>query len=55
VWSLVTQKIVSLKELETFWSLEDVLKAYAILQFTEDLSIERRKKAQNVNSKKSFN
>lgn len=51
MWSLVAQKIVTLHDLETHWSLEDVLKVCAILEFKEDIANERRKKAANVNRK----
>ena len=45
IWRLVLQKICSLQELETIWSLDDVLRANALLDMQSDLTEVESKKA----------
>jgi len=37
IWQLVTQKIVTLHDLETIWSLDDVMRALALLNMKNDV------------------
>ena len=34
-WKLILSKIVTLKELETFWSYKDMIQAYNLLAYRE--------------------
>ena len=43
-WLLITEKIATLQELETFWSLSDLMKCHATLEFKNEISTERIKK-----------
>lgn len=51
VWVLVINKMATLEELETSWSLDDVMRIHAILEMREDLNkeIEKEKRSKNVN------
>ncbi len=43
------EKIATLEELETVWSLDDVLRANALLDMREDLlAVERRKQSRKL-------
>ena len=44
---MILEKIVTLDELETTWSLDDLNRANAILDMKHDLQEVERKKAQN--------
>jgi len=41
---LIFENVASLKEIETHWSLDDVLRAIAILDLKAELQAERTKK-----------
>lgn len=47
MWSLVNQKIVTLRDLESWWSLDDVMKVCAVIELNADIAKERRKKIMN--------
>ena len=51
IWQLVTKKICSLQEIEYYWSLDDVLRANATIEFNNELQKElsREKKNGRVN------
>jgi hypothetical protein len=51
IWVLVINKMATLEELETSWSLDDVMRIHAILEMREDLNreIEKERKPKNVN------
>lgn len=40
LWSLVKSKIVSLRDLETFWSLDDAMKMISVCDFYSDIEKE---------------
>lgn len=48
------EKIATLRDLETWWSLDDILRANALIEFRTDLVIEQRKKAHG-NRKRTAN
>lgn len=53
IWSLILEKIVTLEELETSWSLDDVRRAHAILEMRLDIVNENNKmREKRGNSKK---
>lgn len=45
IWVLLMEKIATLTELETTWSLDDVLRAHAILNFKSEQIEKMHKKA----------
>lgn len=51
----MTQKIATLRDLESWWSIDDVMKTYAMLDLNSDIAQERRKKAKDVNRKIATN
>lgn len=44
IWRLVFEKVATLQEIETSWSLDDSLRAIAILEYKNAVSEEQRKK-----------
>lgn len=50
IWNLVAEKIATLKDLETFWSYDDLQRAIAFLEIKSSYNQENLK-AQNVNRK----
>ena len=50
IWTLVIDKIATLHDLENQWSLVDLLRAYAVLEFRHHIESERIKE-ENVNRK----
>lgn len=44
LWRLVFEKIATLYELENYWSLDDVMRAVALLDFKADVQSENAKK-----------
>lgn len=43
LWLLITEKLATLEELETIWSLDDVERMYAVLEFRKALESETQK------------
>lgn len=54
IWSLIVEKIATLKELETYWSLDDVLRVHALLDMRSSMEFEIRR-AKNGNRKITAN
>jgi hypothetical protein len=44
IWVLVVEKIATLQEIETHWSLDDVIRAHDILHMRAEMNEEQRKK-----------
>jgi len=51
VWTLVTEKIATLKEIETHWSLDDLFRAHDTLEIKAAFMEDHRKSMQNKHSK----
>lgn len=51
IWRLVLEGIVSLQEIEQSWSLDDVMRANALLDMKIDLRQEEERKAFNGRGK----
>lgn len=48
VWRLILEKVATLSEIETLWSLDDVMRANALLDMKSDIAeVERRKQARH--------
>jgi hypothetical protein len=43
IWSLVISKIATLQEIETHWSLDDVMRAHATLEMKQAMISEAQK------------
>lgn len=48
----MVSKIASLRDLETFWCINDAMKAYAMLEFNSDMERDHRKKAEELHKSK---
>jgi|GEM_PF-4335201 len=44
VWRLIFDKIATLQEIETHWSLDDVMRALALLELKADIQTNNSKK-----------
>lgn len=55
VFSIVTEKIATLQEIERYWSLDDLLRVSATLQFKSDMMEESRKEQQRLAERKGKN
>ena len=53
IWRLIFENIATLQELETIWSLDDVLRANAILNMKQDLATLAKEKARKVERTKN--
>ena len=51
IWRLILEGIVSLQEIEQSWSLDDVMRANALLDLKIDLRQEEERKASNGRGK----
>lgn len=45
IWSLITEKYVTLQELESHWSLDDVMRFHGVIEMKNDLIEETNKQA----------
>lgn len=55
IWSLVFQKIATLQDLETTWSLDDALRAAAFLEMKNALELETQKELSHGHSARASN
>jgi hypothetical protein len=55
IWVLVMEKIATLEEIERSWSLDDVMRAHALLSYKAELIQEQKKKAEHGNRKRTPN
>lgn len=52
IWTLVTEKIATLQEIETHWSLDDLIRISAVLDYRFSYNEEIRKNQERLNTKK---
>ena len=45
IWSLIVEKVATLEELETYWSLDDVMRVHALLDMRASMEFEARRAA----------
>jgi len=52
VWRLITERVATLQELDAHWTIEDMLKANAVLDMKADIKADAAERARKAAKKK---